>query len=151
MYTHILSLLDLPPTLSSHSSRSSESIIEHPILFSWFALATYFIHGSKAMAPHSRTFAWKIPRMEEPGRLQTMGSQRVGHDWATSLSLFNFMHWIRKWQPTPVFLPGESHDGGAWWAAVCGVAQSRTWLKRLSSSSSRALHSSSSALKQSKL
>ena len=46
------------------------------------------------------------------------------------------MHWRRKWQPTPVFLPGESQDGGAWWAAVYGVAQSWTRLKRLSSSSS---------------
>ena len=60
------------------------------------------------MAPHSSTLAWKIPWMEEPGRLQSMGSLRVGHDWATSLSLFTFMHWKRKWQPTPVFLPGES-------------------------------------------
>ena len=108
--------------------------------------------------------------MEEPGRLQSMGSLRVGHDWATSLSLFTFMHWRRKWQPTPAFLPGESQggrslvgrspwgpsesdktewlyfrfslscigegngnplqcsclenprDGGAWWAAVYGVA-----------------------------
>ena len=55
---------------------------------------------------HSSTLAWKIPWMEEPGRLQSMGSQR--HDWATSLSLFTFMHWRRKWQPTPMFLPGES-------------------------------------------
>ena len=62
----------------------------------------------KAMAPHSSTLAWKIPWMEGPGRLQTMGLRRVGHDWATSLSLFPFMHWRRKWQPTPVFLPGES-------------------------------------------
>ena len=62
----------------------------------------------KAMAPHSSTLAWKIPWMEEPGRLQSMGSQRVEHDWATSLSLFTFMHWRRKWQPTPVFLPWES-------------------------------------------
>ena len=62
----------------------------------------------KAMAPHSSTLAWKIPWMEEPGRLQSMGSLRVGHDWVTSLSLFTFMHWRRKWQPTPVFLPGES-------------------------------------------
>ena len=46
------------------------------------------------------------------------------------------MHWRRKWQPTPVFLPGEPQDGGAWWAAVHGVAQGRTRLKRLSSSSS---------------
>ena len=61
----------------------------------------------KATAPHSSTLAWKIPWTEEPGRLQSMGSWRVGHDWATSLSLFTFMHWRRKWQPTPVFLPGE--------------------------------------------
>ena len=60
------------------------------------------------MAPHSSTVARKIPWMEEPGRLQSMGSLRVGHDWATSLSLSTFMHWRRKWQPTPVFLPGES-------------------------------------------
>ena len=57
---------------------------------------------------HSSTLAWKIPWTEEPGGLQSMGSLRVRHDWATSLSLFTFMHWRRKWQPTPVFLPGES-------------------------------------------
>ena len=74
--------------------------------------------------------------MEEPGRLQSMGLLRVAHDWATSLSLFTFMHWRRKWQPTPVFLPGESQGGGAWWAAVYGVPQGRTRLKWLSSSSS---------------
>ena len=67
--------------------------------------------------------------------LQSMRLLRVGHDWATSPSLFTFMHWRRKWQPTPVFLPGESQGGGAWWAAVYGVAQSRARLKRLSSSS----------------
>ena len=54
------------------------------------------------------TLAWQIPWMEEPGRLQSMGLLGVGHDWATSLSLFTFMRWRRKWQPTPVFLPGES-------------------------------------------
>ena len=66
----------------------------------------------KAMAPHSSTLAWKIPWMEKSGGMQSMGSLRVGHDWATSLSLFTCMHWWRKWQPTPVFLPGESqgHD-----------------------------------------
>ena len=90
----------------------------------------------KAMTPHSSTLAWKTPWMEEPGRLQSMGSLRVGHDWTTSLSLFTSMHWRRKWKRTPVFLPGESRDGGAWWAAVYGVSQSQTWLKRLSSSSS---------------
>ena len=109
-----------------------------------------------------------------------MGSLRVGHDRATSLSPFTFMHWRRQWHPTPVLLPGKSHgwrslvgcspwgrqeldtteqlhfhfslsyigegngsplqcsclenprDGGAWWAAVYGVAQSRTRLKWLS-------------------
>ena len=88
------------------------------------------------MAPHSSTLAWKIPWTEEPGRLQYIGSLRVGHDWATSLSLFTFLHWKRKWQPTPVFLPGESQGRGSWWAAVYGVAQSWTRLKWLSSSSS---------------
>ena len=143
------------------------------------------------MAPHSSTPAWKIPWTAEPGRLQSMGSLRVGHDWATLLSLFTFMHWRRQWHPTPVLLPGKSRgrrslvgcspwgrsesdtterlsdftfifhlhalekemathssvlalenprDGRAWWAAVYGVTQSRTQLKRLSSSSSN-LHS----------
>ena len=64
------------------------------------------------MAPHSSTLAWKIPWTEEPGRLQSMRSLRVGHYWATSLSLFTLMHWRRKWQPTPVFLPGESQGWG---------------------------------------
>ena len=59
------------------------------------------------------TLAWKIPWMEEPGRLQSMGSLRVKLDWATSLSLFTFMHWRRKWQPTPLFLPGESQGQGS--------------------------------------
>ena len=62
----------------------------------------------KAMASHSSTFVWTIPWMEEPGGLQSMGSLRVGHFRATSLSLFTFKHWRKKWQPTPVFLPGES-------------------------------------------
>ena len=67
----------------------------------------------KAMAPHFSTLAWKIPWMEEPGRLQSVESLRVGHNWATSL--FTFMHWRRKWQPTPVFLPGESQG---WWSLM---------------------------------
>ena len=72
-----------------------------------------FTFTMKAMAPHSRTLAWKIPWAEEPGGLQSMGSLGVGHDWATSLSLFTFTHWRRKWQPTPVFLPGESQEWGS--------------------------------------
>ena len=72
-----------------------------------------FTFTMKAMAPHSSTLAWKIPWAEEPGGLQSMGSLGVGHDWATSLSLFTFTHWRRKWQPTPVFLPGESQEWGS--------------------------------------
>ena len=64
--------------------------------------------SEKAMATHSSTLAWKIPWTEKPGGLQSMGLIRVRHDWETSLSLFTFMHWRRKWQPIPVFLPGES-------------------------------------------
>ena len=84
------------------------------------------------MAPHSSTLAWKIPQMEEPGRWQSMGSQRVGHNWATSLSLFSFMHWRRTWQPLQCSCLENPRDGGAWWAAVYGVSQSWTRLKRLS-------------------
>ena len=70
-------------------------------------------NSEKTMASHSSTLAWKIPWMEGPGWLQSMGLLRVRHDWATSLWLFTFMHWRRKWQPTPVFLPGESQGRGS--------------------------------------
>ena len=89
----------------------------------------------KEMATHSSILAWEISWTEETGRLQSMGSWRVGHNWATSLSLFTFMLWRRKWQPTPVFLLEESQGRGAWRAVVYGVTQSRTRLKWLSSSS----------------
>ena len=80
---------------------------------------------------HSSTLAWKIPWTEEPGGLQSMGSLRVGHYWATSLSLFTFMHWRRKCNPLQCSCLENPRDGGACWAAVYGVAQSRTRLKRL--------------------
>ena len=86
------------------------------------------------MAPHSSTLAWKIPWMEEPGRLQTMGSRRVGHNWATSLSLFPLCIGEGNGNPLQCSCLENPRDGGAWWAAVYGVTQSRTWLKRLSSS-----------------
>ena len=70
------------------------------------------------MAPHSSTLAWKIPWTEEPGGLQSMALLGVGHDGVTSLSLFTFKHWRRKWQPTPVFLPGESHG----WRSLVGCS-----------------------------
>ena len=94
-----------------------ESILYYSILcivYSILYTILYiYIYMEKAMAPHSSTLAWKIPQTEEPGRLQSMGSLGVGHDWATSLSLFTFIHWRRKWQPTLVFLPGESQGRGS--------------------------------------
>ena len=90
----------------------------------------------KAMAPHSSTPAWKIPWTEENGRLQSTGLQRVRHDWATSLSLFIFKHWRRKWHPTPVFLPGESQGQGSLvgshsWDRIVDTTEA-TWQRRLS-------------------
>ena len=87
------------------------------------------------MATHCSTLAWKIPWTEEPGRLQSMGLLGVRHDWATSLSLFTLMHWRRNGTPLQCSCLEDSRDGGACWAAVYGVAQSRTRLRRLSSSS----------------
>ena len=92
----------------------------------------YLYLSEKAMSPHSSTLAWKIPRTEEPGGLQSMGSLRVAHDWATSFSLFTFMHWRRKWQPTPMFSPGESQGWGSLVGCRLWVTQSRTRLKWLS-------------------
>ena len=114
----------------------------HSILISLFSWICYPVRrmGGEGNGTPLQYSCLETPWTEEPGRLQSMGLLRVGHDWATSLSLFSFMHWRRKWQPTPVFLPGESQGWGAWWAAVYGVAQSRTRLKRLSSSSSMAFY-----------
>ena len=89
--------------------------------------------SEKAMAPHSSTLAWKIPWMEEPGRLQPMGSLRVGHDRATSLSLLLSCIGEGNGSPLQCSCLENPRDGGTWWAAVYGVAQSRTRLKRLSS------------------
>ena len=93
-------------------SRIKLDTTEQHLLFTWIRAGSFFL-SEKTMAPHSSTLAWKIPWTEEPGRLQSMRSLRVGHDWATSLLLFTFMHWRRKWQPTPMFLPGESQGRGS--------------------------------------
>ena len=87
---------------------TSDGLVSLEFMPSKFFFPLYHTSVEKAMAPHSSTFAWKIPWMEEPGRVQSMGSLRV-----TSLSLFTFMHWRRKWQPAPVFLPGESQGRGS--------------------------------------
>jgi len=134
------------PTVKSFKLHFSFSLFFFFLVFFFSLIENYLISihvfpilnplSEKAMAPHSSTLAWKIPWMEEPGGLQSMGSWRVGHDWATSLSLFTFLHWRRKWQPTPVFWPGESQGWGSLVGCHLWVAQSQTRLKRLSSSSS---------------
>ena len=98
-----VSALHQPFILSSCSNDTS---------FSLFSIDKIELCDSQ-MAPHSSTLVWKIPWMEEPGRLPSMRSLRVRNDWVTSLSLFTFMRWRRKWQPTPVFLPGESQRQGS--------------------------------------
>ena len=122
-------------------------LVPNPPFTSWSPLASQLVkrviniwapivsQRERAMAPHPSTLAWKIQWME-PGRLQSMGSLRVGHNWVTSLSLFTFMHWRRKWQLTPVFLPGESQGREPGGLTSMG-SQSRTRLKQLSSSSSQ--------------
>ena len=84
------------------------------------------------MAPHSSTLAWKIPWMEEPGRLQSMGSLRVRHDWATSLSRIG----EGNGNPIQCSCLENPRDGGTWCTAIYGVAESQTRLKWLSNSSS---------------
>ena len=101
---HVPSLLNLPPTIPLLQV-ITEHAAELPLLYRRFPLAIYFTHSS--------ALAWKIPWKKEPGRLQSMVWLRVWYDWVTSLSLFTFMHWRRKWQPTPVFLPGESQGWGS--------------------------------------
>ena len=91
------------------------------------------VYSEEATAPNSSTLAWKIPWMEEPGRLQSMGSLRVRHDWATSLSLSSIGE--GNGNPLQCSCLENPRDRGAWWAAIYGVTQSRIQLTRLSSSS----------------
>ena len=94
----------------------------------------------KEMTTHSSTLAWKIPWTKEPGRLQSMGLQRVRHNWATSLSLSchnlintNVITGEGNGTPLQYSCLENPMDGGAWWAAVCGVAKSRTRLSDFTS------------------
>ena len=91
------------------------------------------------MATYSSTLAWKIPWTKEPGRLQSMGSRRVGHLLSDFTFTFHLNASEKEMATHSSVLAWRTEepggDGGAWWAAVYGVAQSRTRLKRLSSSS----------------
>ena len=88
------------------------------------------------MAPYSSTLAWKIPWMEEPGALQSMGLLRVGHTERLHFHFSLSCTGEGNGNPLQCSCLENPRDGGAWWAAVSGVAQSQTRLKRLSSSSS---------------
>ena len=77
-------------------------------------------HLEKEMAIHSSTIAWKIPWTEEPGRLQSMGPQRVGHNWATSLSISYNIFGEGNGNPLQCSCLENPLDRGAWWAAVHG-------------------------------
>ena len=114
------------PSICSECSEPSWWLI---IYCNW---ASVYTSSEKAMAPHSSTLAWKIPWMEEPGRLQSMGLLRVGHDWATSLYFSLSCIGEGNGNPLQCSCLENPRDGGASWAAVYGVAQSRTWLKWLS-------------------
>ena len=95
--------------------------------------------AEKAMATHSSTLAWRIQWMEEPGGLHSMGSLRVRHHCTTSLHFSLSCAGEGNGNPLQYSCLENPRDGGTWWAAVYGVAQSRTWLSRLSSSSSQTL------------
>ena len=121
----------LSRVFSNHSSYTRTYIYTD-----WELLTLLVLSPEKAMATHSSTLTYKIPWTEEPGRLQSMGSLRVGHDWVTSLSLFLSCIGEGNSNPLQCSCLENPRDGGAWWAAVYGVAQSQTRLKWLSSSRS---------------
>ena len=109
------------------------------------------VQSREAMTTCSSPLAWKIPWTEEPGGLQSVGSRRVRHDWATSLSFFTFLHWRRNGNPFQCSFVENPRDGGAWWASIYGVAQSQRQLKWLSSSNIRESENQSGIWSQGKI
>ena len=107
MAAHSSTLAWKIPWMEEPGGLQSQGVAKSWTRLSDFTLTFHFHALEKEMATHSSTLAWKMPWAEEPGRLQSMGSLSVGHK-----SDFTFMHWRRKWQPTPVFLPGESQGWG---------------------------------------
>ena len=126
----ILKVFNLCYVLKSPEMLWKNAGAQSPSLINWLGIQPRL---EKVMAPHSSTLAWKIPWTEEPGRLQSMWSRRVRHDWATSLSLACIGE--GNGNTLQCSCLENFRDGGAWWAAVYGVIQSQTRLKWLSSSS----------------
>ena len=109
----------IPDSVSRNKTATSPNWRELMNFTSPYLLFSVFLEYrllASPLATHSSTLAWKIPWMEEPGRLQSMGSRRVGHDWETSLSLFTFIHWRRKMATHSSVLawriPGMAEPGG---------------------------------------
>ena len=100
----------------------------------------FYLQSEKATASHSSTLAWKIPWTEEHGRLQSMGLLSVGQTERLHFHFSLSCTGEGNGNPLQCSCLENPRDGGAWWAAVYGVAQSRTQLKRLSSSSSSSIH-----------
>ena len=127
--------------LSLHCSPANRFIFLDPyicinIFMIYFTLYNRLWEGN--VAPHSSTLAWKIPWMEEPGGLQYMASLRVGHDWATSLSFSLSCIGEGNGNPLQCSCLENPRDGGAWWAAVYGGAQSWTRLGDLAAAAAAA-------------
>ena len=110
------------------------SMGSHRIRHDWSDLAAAEARKviEKAMATHSSILAWKISWKEEPGRLQSMGSLRVGHDWGLHFHFSLSCIGEGNGNPLQCSYLENTRDGGAWWAAIDGVSQSQTRLKRLS-------------------
>ena len=127
----------MSPTSEPQSGRILWSVLTWELAYriciatQWEGPFQFRLKLEAILAPDSSTLAWKISWTEEPGRLQSMGSLRVGHDWVTSLSCIG----EGNGNPLQCYCLENPRDRGAWWAAIYGVAQSQTRLKRLSSSS----------------
>ena len=151
---YVVYLRDRPISLVCNESLGGTSCENFPGLYlaSWSSRARQCV----CVLSHVLLFAtlqpaWKIPWTEEPGRLQSMGSLRVGHDWATSLSLSLSCIGEGNGNPLQCSCLENPRDGGAWWATVYGVTQSWTWLKWLSSSSSSLPGSSAHGISQARI
>ena len=120
-----LFLLTIIPLRVTHAVADINSLL--------LLLLSSILWSEKAMTLHSSTLAWKITRTEEPGGLHSVGSIKVGHDWVTSLSPSCIGE--ENGKPLQCSCLENPRDWGAWWAAIYGVAQSRTRLKQPGSSS----------------
>ena len=105
----VLSFLEGQTEVPSNPKKNWDKLVRRSL--AWLKVICAFVASEKVMAPHASTLSWKISWVEEPGRLQSMGLRRVGHDWATSLSLFTFMHWRKNGNPLQCSCLENPRDG----------------------------------------